>query len=243
MKSRELDRLLGIADELVEARAVQARLAALEHEIAHDQEIVAAAPAVADAVRARRQPIELLARELEQQWVSQGPLVSGWQRAVELSQLAEGSGADPAEYQADVDRARRRVEDARLGTRELLDLLCSERERLADAILSAPFELPSPPPVRDDGRPEAARRDALGLIELADEVIETAAAEQTRARLRMEEAAAEAARLGDPAAVADRIAELERQLPDELDLPAAAPPSTGLRLQRAGVRVAARDPV
>ena len=243
MKSRELDRLLGIADELVDARARQARLDALEREVAHDRKVVKAVPGVVDAVCARREPIEAIARELEEQWVSQGPLVSAWQRAVELSQLAEGSGADPVEYQADVDRARRRVETARLGTRELLDSLTTERGQLVDAIMTAPFDLPCPPAVRDDGRPEAARRDALGLIDLADEVVGTAREEGTRAKHHIVEATAEAQALGDPAELTERIAELERALPDEVELPPSAPPSSEMRLRRAGVRVRGQQAV
>ena len=38
-------------------------------------------------------------RELERQWVEQGPLVALWQRAVELSEQAEAAGLDPAPYQ------------------------------------------------------------------------------------------------------------------------------------------------
>ncbi len=235
--------MLGIADELVDARARQSRLDALEREVAHDREVVNAVPVVVGAVCARREPIEAIARELEEQWVSQGPLVSAWQRAVELSQLAEGSGADPAEYQADVDRARRRVETARLGTRELLDSLTTERGQLVDAIMAAPFHLPCPPAVRDDGRPEAARRDALELIELADEVVGTAREEGTRAEHHIATATAEAQALGDPAELTERIAELERALPDEVELPPSAPPSSEMRLRRAGVRVRGQQAV
>ena len=156
VKSRELDRLLEVADELVDARAARDRRAALEREIAHESEIAAAVPGVVASITARRAPIEELAREFEQQWVAQGPLVSIWQRAVELSQLAEATGADPADDRPDIDRARQQVESARLGTRDVLDRLCTQREALADAILAAPFPLPNPPPVRDDGRPGPA---------------------------------------------------------------------------------------
>jgi hypothetical protein len=208
----------------------------LQQEIAHESAIAAAAPEVAAAIAGRRPPIEQLARELEQQWVAQGPLVSVWQRAVELSQLAEASGADPADYRADIDRARQQVEAARLETRDVLDRLCTQREALADAILTAPFPLPSPPPVRNDGRPEAGRRDALDMLDLADEAIAMAEHERHRARRRISEASAEIAELGDPADLAARVAELEQRLPDVVELPTSAQPSAGMRLQRAGVR-------
>ena len=230
--------MLEVADELVDARAAQARMESLA---AGDRARVARSPRpppqVAAAVAARRPPIELLARELEQQWVAQGPLVSIWQRAVELSQLAEAAGADPADYRADIDRARQQVESARLETRDVLDRLCAQREALADAILAAPFPLPTPPPVRDDGRPEAGRRDALDLLDLADEAIAMAEHERRRARQRISDAAAEAAELGDAADLAARVAELEQRLPDVVELPCSAQPSAGMRLQRAGVRV------
>jgi hypothetical protein len=229
--------LLEVADELVDARAAQARMESLQQEIAHESAIAEAAPEVAAAVAARRPPIELLARELEQQWVAQGPLVSIWQRAVELSQLAEATGADPADYRADIDRARQQVDSARLGTRDVLDRLCTQREALADAILAAPFPLPTPPPVRDDGRPEAGRRDALDLLDLADEAIAMAEHERHRARQRISEASAEAAELGDAADLAAHVAELEQRLPDVVELPSSAQPSAGMRLQRAGVRI------
>ena len=228
--------MLEVADELVDARAAQARMESLQQEIAHESAIAAAAPEVAAAIAARRPPIEQLARELEHQWVAQGPLVSIWQRAVELSQLAEASGADPADYRADIDRARQQVESARLETRDVLDRLCTQREALADAILAAPFPLPSPPPVRDDGRPEAGRRDALDMLELGDEAIAMAEHERHLARLRISEASAEIAELGDPADLAARVAELEQRLPDVVELPTSAQPSAGMRLQRAGIR-------
>jgi hypothetical protein len=240
MRSKDLERLLETADELVEARACRARMEALEQEIAHEAETVRRAPEVVAAVSRHAPPIEELAREFEQQWVAQGPLVSLWQRAVELTQLADGSGADTTEYQADVDRARHQVEAARLHTREVLERLCTEREALADAIVRAPFPLPSPPAVRDDGRPEAARRDALALLEVAGDAIAASGQERERAEHRIAEARAELAGMGDAGELARRIADLERALPDAVDLPASAPPSSALRLQRAGVRLTGR---
>ena len=70
--------MLEVADELVDARAAQVRMESLQQEIARESAIAAVAPEVAAAIAARRPPIELLARELEQQWVAQGPLVSIW---------------------------------------------------------------------------------------------------------------------------------------------------------------------
>ena len=240
MRSKDLDRLLEAADELVAARARQAHIQALTEEINRDSETVARAPDVVAAVDRHRPPIERLARELEQQWVAQGPLVSLWQRAVELTQLADGAGADTTEYRADADRARHQVESARLQTREALDRLCGEREALVDAIATAPFPLPDPPPVRDDGRPEAARRDALALLEVAGEAIDASEHERERAEQRLAAARAELAELGDPEQLRERIGELERMLPDTVEMPKSAPPSSALRLQRAGVRVTGR---
>ena len=88
--------------------------------------------------------IEQVARALEEEWVAQGPLVSLWQRAVELAELAESAGADPAPFRVEVDEARRRVESARLETRDALDRLVEQREALMDVALAAPFELPPP---------------------------------------------------------------------------------------------------
>ncbi|MDX6545347.1 MAG: hypothetical protein QOG02_1121 [Gaiellales bacterium] len=234
--------MLELADQLVAARLVLRNLTALDEEIARQRLIAERAPAVADAVSARRAAIEAIARDLEQQWVAQGPLVALWQRAVELAQLAEGSGADPAEYRADVEEARLRVEAERLATRETIERLCDEREALADDVLAAPFDLPLPPAVRDDGRPEAGRRDALGLIEVADAALAIAAEQRFRALERIESAQLERDGLGSGSDVESRIAELTAALPESIDLPASAPPSAGMRLQRAGVGVTAATP-
>ncbi len=234
--------MLELADELVSARLVLHRLAALEAEISHDREVVARAPELVASISDRRAGIEEVARDLEAQWVDQGPLVSLWQRAVELAELAEGSGADGTEYRADVDEARRRVETARLVTRDTLDRLCSQREALVDVLLAAPFDLPTPAPVRDDGRPEAGRRDALALIEAADAALEVTKEQEQRAAGELERAAREHAQLGDEAEVASRIADIQRDLPEIIELPSSAPPSAAIRLQRAGLRVTVDAP-
>jgi hypothetical protein len=234
--------MLELADQLVAARTLLRSLTALDEEIARRRLIAERAPEVARAVSARRAAIEAIARELEQQWISQGPLVAQWQRAAELAELAEGSGADPAEYRAEVEEARLRVEAERLATRETIERLCDEREALADDVLAAPFDLPLPPAVRDDGRPEAGRRDALGLIEVADAALAIAAEQRLRAHERIESAQLERAELGSVSDVESRIAELAAALPESIDLPASAPPSAAMRLQRAGVAVTAATP-
>jgi len=94
--------------------------------------------------------------------------------------------------------------------------------------------------VRDDGRPEAARRDALALLEVADEAIGASEHERERAEQRLAEARAELAALGDADQLSGRIARLERELPETVDMPKSAPPSSALRLERAGVRVTGR---
>ncbi|MDX6546835.1 MAG: hypothetical protein QOG33_385 [Gaiellales bacterium] len=231
--------MLELADQLVAARSLLRSLTALDEEIARQRLVAERAPEIAEAVSARRAAIEAIARELEQQWVAQGPLVALWQRAVELAELAEGSGADPAEYRAEVDEARLRVETERLATRETIERLCNEREALADDVLSAPFDLPLPAAVRDDGRPEAGRRDALGLIEVADAALAIAAGQGLRAHERIDSARLEQAELGSISDVESRIAELRAALPESIDLPPSSPPSAGMRLQRAGVAVTA----
>jgi hypothetical protein len=234
--------MLELADQLVAAQLVLRSLTALDEEIARQGLIAERAPEVVEAISKRRAAIEAIAREFEQQWVAQGPLVSLWQRAVELAELAEGSGADPAEYRAGVEEARLRVATERLATRETIERLCNEREGLADDVLAAPFDLPVPAAVRDDGRPEAGRRDALGLIEVADSALAIAAEQRLRALQRVDSARLEQAELGSISDAESGIAELRAALPESIDLPASAPPSAGMRLQRAGVAVTAATP-
>ena len=119
----------------------------------------------------------------------------------------------------------------------MLDRLCTQREALVDATLAAPYQLPAPPAVRDDGRPEAGRRDALALLELVDEVIAESQEQRRRAEQRLAEAGGELAGLGDPAELAERIAAL-RAVAAGLgrDARARRRRRAVLRLQRAGVR-------
>jgi hypothetical protein len=237
VRSRELERLLETADELVEARDRLRRAEELEERIGRERDAERRAPEIAQAAASRRNAIEPIARELEAQWVAQGPLVSQWQRAVELADLAEGSGADPSEYRAEVDEARRRVEAARLGTRDQLAELAGEREKLMDIAMEAPFDVPSAAPVHDDSRPEAGRRDALSLMEFADRIEHAAHVEHVRAAKVADDAQAQRAELGDRDELAARVRDLEGRLPDVVEVPSSAPPSTSRRLHRAGVRV------
>jgi hypothetical protein len=237
MTPAELDRLLETAAEVARLREVLGRADALRDEIGQLDAIVSAEPRVragADQVAGEVEPV---ARELEREWVAQSSLVVAWQRAVDLAQLAEAAGADVAPYTADADTARRRVEAARLETREQRERLAQHRERLADTLLASPLELDPPPPVADDPRPEALRRDALELIRLAAAADQAASAAAAVATERLEGVRAELAALGPLEGVAERLAALEAALPDEVELDPDASPSVAIRLRRAGLRV------
>ncbi len=237
MTRAELERLLEQADRVAELRATLDRARRLEQEVAADAGIDRHVPEVVSAVNERRAVITSIARELEREWVAQGPLMSVWQRAVELSQMAEASGVEAADVRAEAARARDRVESARLGTRDRRQRLIEERERLVDCVLELPVEVELPPPVRDDGRPEAVRRDALAYAELAEQVAVTAEHVRQAALQRLRAAQAELAQLGPADQLEQSLREQLQGLPDALVLPADAPPSAGLRLHRAGIAV------
>jgi hypothetical protein len=237
MTPSDLDRLLETAAEVERLRDALRHSEALEAEVAHLEQVVSAAPRLRATVGETMGAVEPVARELEREWVAQGPLVTEWQRAVDLTQLAEAAGADTAPYRDDADAARRRVEAARLATREQREQLAAERERLADALLEAPLDLDPPPPVADDARPEALRRDALELIRLAGEAGGAAESASAAAAERLATVRAELDAVGRREVIAERLAELERGLPDELELEPETPPSVAMRLRRAGLRV------
>ena len=237
MKGRDLDRALGLADELVEVRTRVGRMRTLEEQLGHESDIEQRAPHVASAAAARIPSIERITRSLEEQWVAQEPLVSNWQRAVELAELAESAGADSDSLRADAQDARHRVEAARLETHDHLDALCREREALMDIALAAPFDLPSAEAVHEDLRPEAARRDGLALAAFAREIERVAKEAGVAAGEAIGELRAELAELGDRQALESRAAELESELPSRVELPSSAPPSAANRLRRAGVEV------
>lgn len=238
MKRGELERLLATVEELEEAHRRLHRAQVLEREIELDREITARAPDVEQVALGRRDAIEPILRGLERQWVSQGPLVANWQRAVELAQQAESAGVDATVERAEADDARRTVEAARLETRDWLGRLTAEREALMDATVDAPFELEPAPPVGGDDRPEAARRQALALTELAVGIAEVAVNEWRQAERRLADATAELEAIGSAAELAERERELRAQLPDVVTLSGSEPPSAAMRLERAGIRVA-----
>jgi len=232
-----LDSLLETAAEVERLRDALRHSEALAAEEAHLEDVVGAAPRLREAAGATTVAAEPVARELEREWVEQGPLVTVWQRAVDLVQLAEAAGADSAPYRADVEAARHQVEAARLATREQRERLTAVRDRFADALLEAPLELDPPPPVADDARPEALRRDALELIRLADEAGSAAETAATAASDRLQSVHAELDAVGRPDALTARIEELQRTLPHEVELGPDAPPSAAMRLRRAGLHV------
>jgi hypothetical protein len=237
MTQPDLEQLLDTAAELERLRDSLRRAEAIEHEIAELEEVVAVAPRVREAAHGVSGEVEPVARELEREWVAQGPLVTGWEYAYDLVQQAESAGADSAPYRADADAARRSVEAARLATREQRERLARQRERLADVLLDGQLEIDPPPPVADDSRPEALRRDALELMRLADEADRTAGTAASAAGERVGELRAELDTVGHTADLQGRLAQIEQALPAEVELGPEAPPSAAMRLRRAGLRV------
>ena len=76
MKPAELERLLALADEVQDLERRLARAEVLAAELARDQDVVAAAPRVRAAMERAAAALEPIARELEREWVDQGPLVA-----------------------------------------------------------------------------------------------------------------------------------------------------------------------
>jgi hypothetical protein len=243
MTRADLDRLLDQADQVSELRSRLERARRLEAAIREDTGIDRSVPEVVEAMRDRHAAITSITRELEREWVAQGPLVSAWQRAAELAELAEAAGADAGEARAEAAGARDRLESARLSTRDRRQQLVEERERLVDCLLQLPVEVDLPAPVRDDSRPEAVRRDALAYAEAAEQAAGAAERAREGARRRLAEARAELADLGSAADLEQALRERSAALPASIDLPADAPPSAAMRLRRAGVAVSDRSAV
>jgi hypothetical protein len=236
MKQAELERLLALADEVEDLERRLARAEVLAAEVARDQDVVAAAPRVGAAMERAAAALEPIARELEREWVDQGPLVAAWQGAVEFEQVAEAAGADPVPSAAEAEAARLDVEAARLATRRQRELIDREREAMSRAVGRSPFDVDIPEGGAD-ARPEAARREALALADVAQEAAHEVAEAGSAAAERAADARAELSGLGDPAALRRELDELRSRLPEEVTLGEDAPASAGVKLERAGVRV------
>ena len=236
MKPAELERLLEVADRVegLERRLVRAET--LTTELAHHEDLVAAAPEVGAAMERAGGALEPIARELEREWVDQGPLVTDWQRVFELEQIAEAAGADPGPSAQDADAARRRVESAQLATRRQRELIDREREAMTRVVAQSPFDVEIPEGGAD-ARPEAVRREVLVLSEVAQATVSEVAEAGSAAAERAADARAELDRVGDPAALRRELEELRAQLPAEVTLAGDAPASAAVKLERAGVRV------
>jgi hypothetical protein len=102
MTQAELEQVLEQADRVAELRSRLARARRLEAEAAENAGIDATVPEVVGVVRERRDAITSITRELEREWVAQGPMVSAWQRAAEMVAVAESAGADPGDARAEV---------------------------------------------------------------------------------------------------------------------------------------------
>lgn len=236
MKPAELEHLVELAERVERLERRLARAETLTIELAHDEEVVAAAPEVGAALERAGVALEPITRELEREWVDQGPLVTAWQRAFELEQIAEAAGADPGPSIQDAEAARRQVESARLATRRQRELIDREREAMSRAVGRSPFDVVIPEGGAD-ARPEAARREALALADVAQEAAHEVAEAGSAAAERAADARAELSGLGDPAALRRELDELRSRLPEEVTLGEDAPASAGVKLERAGVRV------
>jgi hypothetical protein len=241
MNRSEVEQVLQLAERRERVAQDLELRRSLEAEIARDEEIAAAVPGLVAALERHAVELEATARELERQWVAQGPLVSLWSRAAEQLQLAETTDVDPEPYRADVARARERVETARLDSGRQKQVLERERSGVAAVLGELPVEVDPPPELHEDDRPEELRRDALQLIELAGAASLLARDEQTLAAERLEVAQARL-RTIEPAQELEReLTELDARLPREVDVPSGVPPSFTQRLIRAGIGISGAD--
>jgi hypothetical protein len=239
MNRSEVEQLLALAERRDAVAEARERVRELEAEVERDVAVEQSVPELRAEVEECTAAIATVARELERQWVAQGPLVTLWTRAAEQLQLAESTDVDAAPYRAEVAAAEHRVESARLATRDQRELLEIHRTALAGVLSRLPIDVEPPVELRDDSRPEALRRDALALIETGDDAQIRLEDERRQAGTRLAAARAELSGLGSAADLDRELDELNAQLPDEVELPANAPPSMEMRLRRAGVAVTA----
>jgi hypothetical protein len=238
MNRSELEQLLELADRRAAVHEQLERVRRLGAEVERDQAIERSVPELHASLEARAVAITPIARELERQWSAQGPLVALWTRAAEQLQLAESAGVDTEIYRDEVQACARRVESARLQTRDQRDLLEAERDSLIVTLGDLPVEVEPPVELRDDSRPEALRRDTLALIETIDEAKRALAEEHELARDRLTEARGALAALPAEAELEAELGSLNDRLPAAVELPANTPPSLEQRLRRAGIEVA-----
>lgn len=239
MNRSELEKVLELAERRDTVAEELERVRQLEVEIERDVAVELAVPDLIAVIEQRTAAIAAIARELEREWSAQGPLVLLWTRAAEQLQQAETAGVDPEPYRAEVAAAERRVEAARLETRDHRELLEAERNQLLTVVERLPVEMEPPIEPRDDARPEALRRDALALIETGDLARELLQHERDRAAAQLAVARAELSRRGSAQELEREIADINARLPAEVELPSNAPPSMEMRLRRVGISVTA----
>jgi hypothetical protein len=242
VRPAELDHLLALADELVDLRERVSESDRLTAEAAHERGLIAAVPPLERALAAARPRIVEIARELERQWVAQAPLESAWQRAVELELQANAVGAPTEALRRESERARVAVESARLETRDPLERIRVEWDGMTAAGTAPPLALDPPPPLHQDDRPQAGRRDALAMVAYAGETIDAATALAASTTRRLEAVLDRLAGLGIDDAARSRLTELELAVPRRVELPDDALPSAEARLRRAGVEVVSTAP-
>jgi hypothetical protein len=239
MNRSEVEQVLVLAERRDAVAEARERVRELESEVERDVAVEQSVPGLRAEIEECTAAIANVARELERQWVAQGPLVTLWTRAAEQLQLAESTDVDAAPYRADVAAAEHRVESARLATRDQRELLDTHRAALIGVLSRLPIDVEPPVELRDDARPEALRRDALALIESGDDAQSRLEEERRLAGTRLAVARAELSVLGTAADLDRELSELNARLPREVELPANAPPSMEMRLRRAGIAVTA----
>ncbi len=216
------------------------RVRQLEVEIERDVAVELAVPDLIAVVEQRTAAIAAIARELEREWAAQGPLVVLWTRAAEQLQLAESAGVDPEPYRAEVAAAERRVESARLETRDHRELLEAERSHVDDGDRT--------PAGRDGAADRATRRCSprgaaprrAGADRDRRPGPRTAAARARTGGRQPGCGSRRACRAADQRRISSaRSPSINARLPAEVELPANAPPSMEMRLRRVGIAVTA----
>ncbi len=129
------------------------------------------------------------------------------------------------------------MEHARVASSRQKRVLERERSGVVGVLGELPVELDPPPDLHEDDRPEALRRDALGLIDVTAEAAQLARDQGALADQRLGEARARLRTIGPAAELERELTELDARLPREIAIPADVPPSFEQRLRRAGVGI------